>query len=86
MRLPLCSAKGRRQSWFLRRAAIFSVAPPCTYIVMYATLFLHHAAAHVESMEKHARHPQRYLREVKHDAGLVDKVDTLGPAQPLLLG
>lgn len=52
--------------------------------MMNAALFLHHAEAHVKSVEEDAGHPQCNLRQVQHDTGLVDKVDALCSSQPLL--
>lgn len=52
--------------------------------MMYAPFLLRHAPAHIEAVEEDPRHPQGNLREVEHDAGLVDEVHTLGSAQPLL--
>ena len=48
--------------------------------MMYALHLLHHAEAHVEPMEEHAGDPQRDLREVEQDAGLVDEVHALCPS------
>lgn len=54
-----------------------------THVVMYATLLLHHAPAHKESVEEYARDPERNLRQVEHNACLIDEVDALSPAQSL---
>lgn len=51
--------------------------------MMNPALFLDHVAAHEEPMEKHSSYPQRNLREIQHDARLVDEVDALSPAHPL---
>jgi hypothetical protein len=51
--------------------------------MMNSTLFLHHVAAHEKAMEEYSSYPQRNLREIQHDARLVDEVDALGPAHPL---
>lgn len=51
-----------------------------THVMVYSMLLLYHAPAHKESVEEHARYPERNLRQVKHDACLIDEVDALRPA------
>lgn len=45
---------------------------------MNTSFLLHHTVAHKKSVEEDTRDPQRYLRKVEHDAGLIDEIDTLG--------
>lgn len=68
----------------LRRLWSEGIDARTTHIVVDPVLLLHHAAAHVEPMEEDAGDIKGSLGELEEHSGLVDEIDTLGPAQALL--